>query len=343
MRLIAVLAALLVLSSALRAATAQEAPSSERYRVLVFSRTTGFRHPSIADGIAAIRRLGREHGFGVDATEEPSAFTDARLRRYRAVVFLSTTGDVLDDRRQAAFERYIRAGGGFAGVHSAADTEYDWPFYERLVGAYFKSHPPSQPGMIVREDAHHPATAHLGARFELFDEFYSFRRNPRQDTHVLLSIDESTYSPGDGAMGDHPMSWCRDVGRGRSFYTALGHEPELYAQAWFRRHLLGGIRTAARATSAGCAVPGAPLVLRRRCLSGGRLRVRVTGDVRRVRSVSFALGRRTVARDTRPPFERTIGRRALRQTGARSVRAVAEPAGRDARPVVLRRALPRCG
>ena len=338
-RSIAVLAAILAVSPLLPAAPAQEPPAAEQFRVLVFTRTTGFRHPSIPDGIAAIRRLGREHGFGVHATEEPRAFTDENLRRYAAVVFLSTTGTVLEGPQKSAFERYIRAGGGYVGIHSAADTEYDWPFYGRLIGAYFQSHPAPQSATLVREDVRHPATAHLEPRSEVFDEFYSFRRNPRQDAHVLLSIDESTYSPGAGAMGDHPMSWCHDIGRGRAFYTALGHEPALYSQRWYRRHLLGGIRAAVRRVAADCSPPGA-LRLTRRCLRDGRLRVRVSGDTRQVRRVSFKLGRRLVFRDGQAPFAGTIGRRTLERTGARRLRAVAER--RDARPVVLSRTLPAC-
>src|SRR2546422_3179236 len=117
------------------AAAAQQPP------VLVFSKTAGFRHSSIPNGIAAIRKLGQENGFAVDATEDAGAFTRKNLARYSAVVFLSTTGDVLDAAQQDDFERFIQAGGGYVGVHSATDTEYDWPWYGRLAGAYFNGHP----------------------------------------------------------------------------------------------------------------------------------------------------------------------------------------------------------
>ena len=216
-------------------------------RVLVFSRTAGFRHESIPAGIRAIRELGAAHGFAVDATEDAGRFTAARLAGYRAIVFLNTTGDVLDAGQQAAFESYIRAGGGFVGVHSATDTEYNWPFYGELVGAYFSAHPAVQPATIRVEDRSHPATAHLGATWERTDEWYNFRTDPRASAHVLATLDESTYTG--GTMGaDHPIAWCKEYAGGRSFYTAGGHTVEAYAEPAFRDHLLGGIRWAARLT-----------------------------------------------------------------------------------------------
>ena len=167
-----------------------------KFDVLVFSRTTGFRHDSIPAGIATIRELGSKKGFRVRATEDPAEFTSRKLDRFEAVVFLNTTGTVLNRRQKKAFEQYVRRGGGFVGIHSAADTEYSWPFYERLVGAYFLTHPAQQTGTIVNEASTHPATRHLRPRFTVFDEFYSFRTNPRPRVRVLLSIDENTYDPG---------------------------------------------------------------------------------------------------------------------------------------------------
>ena len=131
-------------------------------RVLVFSKTAGYRHSSIETGIAAVQKLGRENGFAVDATEDAGAFTERNLKRFRAVVFLNTTGDVLDARQQDAFERYIQAGGGWVGIHSATDTEYDWPWYGRLAGAYFESHPNNpnvRKGTFRVLDKDHPSTA----------------------------------------------------------------------------------------------------------------------------------------------------------------------------------------
>jgi type 1 glutamine amidotransferase len=216
-------------------------------RVLVFSRTLGFRHDSIAAGIAAIQKLGMEQGFAVDQSEDPAQFNDATLADYDVVIWLSTTADVLDDGQQSAFQRYIEAGGGWVGVHAAADTEYDWPWYGQLLGnnAWFRIHPMIQTAQVDVEQADHPATAHLPARFALEDEWYNFRANPRSAVNVLLRLDETSYQPGDGAMGDHPIAWYHEFDGGRAFYTALGHRIELYTDPQYTQHLLGGIRWAA--------------------------------------------------------------------------------------------------
>jgi len=212
--------------------------------VLVFSKTTGFRHDSIPDGIAAVRALGAEHGFKADDTEDAARFTDATLAQYKVVMFLSTTGDILDPEQKAALERYIRSGGGFVGIHSASDTEYHWPWYGRLVGAWFASHPQIQHATIRIEDADHPSTKGLPASWERTDEWYNFRSDPRGAVHVLASLDESTYTG--GAMGsDHPIAWCRNVDGGRSWYTAMGHTRESYTEPLFRLHLWGGIESSA--------------------------------------------------------------------------------------------------
>jgi type 1 glutamine amidotransferase len=228
-----------------------EAKPKPDARVLVFSKTTGFRHDSIPAGIAAIRSLGRANGFSVSATETAAAFTPKRLRPYDAVVFLSTTGDVLAPKQQKAFKAYIRHGGGWVGVHSAADTEYDWPFYGRLLGAYFQSHPAIQQATIDVTDRSHPSTRHLPARWTRTDEWYSFRSNPRGSVHVLATLDESTYTG--GTMGtDHPIAWCHSFKGGRAWYTALGHTIESYSEPAFRRHLLGGILWAAGLAKGAC-------------------------------------------------------------------------------------------
>jgi type 1 glutamine amidotransferase len=214
--------------------------------VLVFSKTAGFRHSSIPAAVQAIRELGARGGIPVDATEDATAFTDTNLRRYSAVVFLLTTGDVLDATQQAAFERYIRRGGGYAGVHSAADTEHDWPWYGRLVGAYFRIHPGIQRATVRVATTRHPSTAGLPRSWVRTDEWYNFARNPRADVRVLATLDESSYSPGPGAMGaDHPIAWAHAFEGGRAWYTGGGHTEESYAEPLFRRHLLGGIRYAA--------------------------------------------------------------------------------------------------
>jgi type 1 glutamine amidotransferase len=209
-------------------------------RVLVFTRTTAYRHASIPAGIDAVRQLGVAHGFAVDATEETDAFTPAGLAPYAALVFVSTSGDVLDPGGKAALESYVRGGGGFVGVHGAAATEYDWPFYGRLVGAWFDKHPQVQRATVRVEDRAHPSTAHLDPVWVRTDEWYNFRTNPRPHVRVLLTVDESSYAG--GTMGDdHPIAWCHQVDAGRAFYTGGGHTVESYAEPEFLAHLLGGI------------------------------------------------------------------------------------------------------
>jgi cytochrome c len=223
---------------------ASPSPSPSAVRVRIFSKTAAYRHAAIPVAVAAIVHLGAEHGYLVDATEDAGAFTDANLARYRAVAFVVTTGDVLDVAQQAAFERFIRAGGGFAGVHSASDTEYGWAWYGQLVGAYFRGHPSVQPAVVRIEDTRHPSTVSLPANWKRTDEWYDFRTNPRQAVHVLATVDESTYSGG-GMGADHPIAWCHAFDGGRSWYTAMGHAAENYADANFLLHLEGGIETVA--------------------------------------------------------------------------------------------------
>ncbi|BCJ76979.1 hypothetical protein CS0771_65230 [Catellatospora sp. IY07-71] len=237
----------------LNVAPAQAAPD---FSVLIFSKTAGFRHDSIPVGITAIQQLGTANNFAVEATEDATQFNDANLARFKAVIWLSTTGDVLDATQQAAFERYVRAGGGYVGVHAASDTEYDWAWYGNLVGAYFASHPAIQQVTVRVEDTAHPSTAGIPASWVRTDELYNYRTNPRAQVHVLANLDESTYTG--GSMGaDHPISWCRAYDGGRSWYTGLGHTQASFSETHFRTHLLGGIRYAAQGTGS-CTVGTPP-------------------------------------------------------------------------------------
>lgn len=212
-------------------------------RLLAFTRTTGYRHDSIPAAITAVRTLG---DFEVDATEDPAAL-EQPLDRYAAVVFLSTSGEVLTPAGRERLAAYVESGGGFVGVHAAACTEYEWPYYGELLGARFDRHPEYQPGKAVVEDRDHPATRHLPAVWQFTDEWYDFRSNPRGAVRVLATADESSYDGG-GMGEDHPLVWCREQGEGRVFYTALGHASEAYEDPDFRAHLLGGISWAARLT-----------------------------------------------------------------------------------------------
>ncbi|PYO09980.1 MAG: cytochrome C [Gemmatimonadetes bacterium] len=221
------------------------AARSQESRVLVFSKTAGFRHSSIGVGRAAIRTLGQENGFSVDATEDAGAFTSKNLARYRAVVFLNTTGDVLDAAQQDDFERYIQAGGGYVGIHSATDTEYDWPWYGRLAGAWFNGHPNNpnvRKGTYRVLDKSHPSTEGFPDTLVREDEFYNFK-SIDPTIHVLVEIDEKSYQG--GTNGDHhPMSWYHDFDGGRAWYTNMGHTEATFSEPLFLRHLLGGLRYA---------------------------------------------------------------------------------------------------
>jgi type 1 glutamine amidotransferase len=239
-----------------------------RFRILVFSKTAAFRHSSIDEGVTAIRKLGAENDFQVDASEEASLFTDENLALYDAVVFLSTTGDVLNEEQQAAFERYIQAGGGYVGIHAASDTEYTWKWYGELVGAYFRGHPAQQTASIDIEDADDHSTLGLPERWTRFDEWYDFKPinfeetgnvdySPRGEVHVLATLNESTYSGEATGTTDHPISWCQRYDGGRSWYTALGHTEASYLEPEFLSHILGGIEVAAGvATSKACGRKG---------------------------------------------------------------------------------------
>ncbi|HSB94656.1 MAG TPA: ThuA domain-containing protein [Flavitalea sp.] len=215
---------------------------SDKPRILVFSKTSGFRHSSIPAGKAALLKLGQENNFDVDTTENAAYFTEDSLQKYAAVVFLNTTMDVLNNYQEADFERYIQSGGGFVGVHSATDTEYDWGWYGRLVGAYFNGHPQVQEAVIKVVDKNNPATAHLPAEWKRTDEWYNFKKF-NKDVKVLLSIDEKSYQGGT-MNNDHPMSWYHDYDGGRAFYTELGHTDESYSDPLYLKHLLGGIQYA---------------------------------------------------------------------------------------------------
>lgn len=220
-------------------------PSPPDFEVLVFSRTTGhYRHDSIPAGIDMVRNLGAEHGFGVTATEDPSAFVLEELSRYAAVVWLNTGGDVLDPAGRAAFERYVAGGGGYVGVHGAAATEYDWPFYEGLVGAYFARHPDVCSARIVVLGGDHPSTEAWAGEMVRVDEWYEFRSPPPTDAQVLVEVDGSSYA---GPAGLLPITWAHEYRGGRSWYTGMGHTIECYTEPFFAAHVLGGIRSVADA------------------------------------------------------------------------------------------------
>ncbi|HMQ48079.1 MAG TPA: ThuA domain-containing protein [Saprospiraceae bacterium] len=211
-------------------------------KVLVFSKTAEFRHESIEAGIAALRQIGKENGYEVIATEDPEKFDEVYLKDFSLIVFLNTTGDVLNNAQQADMERFIQAGGGFVGIHAATDTEYDWPWYGGLVGAHFAGHPEIQAAQLNTLDKKHPATKHLPDTWERTDEWYNLK-DIQPGLNVLLNIDETSYKGGTNGE-NHPMAWYQEYDGGRAFYTAGGHTEQSYSEPLFLKHLLGGMQYA---------------------------------------------------------------------------------------------------
>lgn len=214
--------------------------SSDASKMLIFSKTEGYRHASIPDGVDAVSELAADNNIRAHHTEDAGIFTSDSLSNYSVILFLSTTGDILDEQQQEAFETFIQNGGGFVGIHAAADTEYEWPWYGDLVGAYFESHPEIQEARMEVLDKNHPSTSHLPDEWIRTDEWYNYKDiNP--DINVLINLDESSYNGGKNG-DDHPIAWYHEYEGGRIFYTGGGHTVESYSEPLFMEHVLGGIK-----------------------------------------------------------------------------------------------------
>jgi|ADGO01.1.fsa_nt_gi Uncharacterized protein conserved in bacteria len=223
---------------------------AQQFDVLLFTKTAGWHHEAIDAGVPAIEHLGRKHHFNVFWTDNADVvFKDEALAKYEVIVFLLTTGDVLSDQQQAAMERFIRSGRGFVGIHSAADTEYEWAWYTSMLGHMFKSHPQIQTATLKVEDYDFPGMDRFAPRFLVTDEWYEFDESRSKNLKYLLTIDASTYEPTPVRKKEsarfHPISWYQEYDGGRAFYTALGHVPELYSDQTFLHHIYGGIYWAA--------------------------------------------------------------------------------------------------
>ena len=217
----------------------QQAPSSH-WSLLAFSKTKGFRHDSIPDAYKAILEMATQKGWAVTFTEDADFINGNMGKTYDAVIFISTTGTFLDKNQEKALQGFIHGGGGFVGIHAAADAEYDWPWYGKLVGAFFKHHPAQQEAHVKIEDTSDPSMSFLPNPWIRKDEWYDYRTDPRADVHVLASLDQSSYK--DSTMGDdHPITWRHEFEGGRSWYTGMGHTKESYADPLFLRMLSEGI------------------------------------------------------------------------------------------------------
>jgi uncharacterized protein len=219
--------------------------------ILVFSKTAGFRHASLSSGIKMLFDLNNTQNWVVTATENAAIFNDDILSAFDVVVFLNPSGDGLNADQQAAFERFMKKGKGMVGIHSAADFEYDWPFYGKLIGAYFKNHPPSQTATVIIENHDHPAMKPFKGMksYTTFDEWYTFRANPRSHVNVLATLDESSikkYDNDEWRMGDHPLIWYQEIDGMRSFYTGFGHTHEAFQDEKIIEHIKNAINWAAK-------------------------------------------------------------------------------------------------
>ena len=234
----------------------EEEKSDMPLNILAFSKTTGYRHASIPNSIKALAELSEQNGWKITFTEDAEFFNKAVLDRMDVVIFLLNTGDVLNDEQRAAFKAFFQSGGAFVGIHCGTVTEPSWPWYQEMMAASFIGHPPVCDGKLIIEDPEHPATRHFGVKEVPWkDEFYTFNRNPREDVHVLISIDETSYDFTNNPwfkdvnleMGDHPLVWCREYQGGRMIQTSLGHDIEKYDDPAFRAHMVGAIQWAAAA------------------------------------------------------------------------------------------------
>lgn len=213
--------------------------------VLIFTKTTGYRHSSIEFAVARLVEELGDLGINADHTEDEQTFRPDSLSRYEGVVWLNTTGEVLDDEGRAAYEAFVRAGGAWIGVHGATITEPNWPFYQELSGAYFAGHPEGEHEATVQiEILSHPTMAGIPFLWKFKDEWYDFVENPRsKKVTVLATVDEKSY-PGGGMGEDHPIIWCHEKFGGKAWYTGLGHLAEAYEDEFFMNHLILGIRWA---------------------------------------------------------------------------------------------------
>jgi type 1 glutamine amidotransferase len=234
------------------ACIAQDKPTFEKpINVLVFSKTAGFRHESISSGLKMLYDQSKKQNWVITATENSGLFTDGFLADFDLVVFLNPTGDAVDASGQTAFEKFMKSGKGFVGIHASADCEYEWPFYGSLVGGYFKTHPAQQKATVVFEKSDHPAMSPFKGMtsYTTWDEWYTFKENPRPNIHVLATLDESTIKKFDNdnfRMGDHPIIWWNDKDGIRSFYTGFGHTHEAFQDKLIIEHITNAINWAAR-------------------------------------------------------------------------------------------------
>jgi len=226
----------LMLVSASNSVFAQESPQT----ILIFTKTNGFRHESIPAGVEAFIELADKNNIQAKHTEEVDFFNSDSLSNIDGIVFLSTSGDIFNNKQQQALKQFVRSGGGVMGVHAATTTEYNWPWFGNMLGAYFDQHPRIQEARVHVKDPDHSSTSFLPSAWTRTDEWYNYKQIS-DDIHVLLELDERTYEGGTNGA-HHPIAWCHKYEGGHIFYTGLGHTIESYSEPLFRKHLEGGLR-----------------------------------------------------------------------------------------------------
>ena len=220
---------------------------NDTLNVLVFSKTQGYRHENIKIGLAGFRTLAANKSWKITTTEDATYFNDKFLSKIDVVVFFNTTGDILNSSEEIALEWFIKSGGGFLGIHAAADTEYDWPFYQELIAAHFASHPPTQKArLIVHQETNHPAIGHLGNEWSLRDEWYSFKEPLKSHATLLMEVDDSSLSGKIPLTESHPIAWAHEKFGGRSMYTGIGHTAEQFSDPVYLEHIARSVEWVGR-------------------------------------------------------------------------------------------------
>lgn len=229
----------------------KQAEFEEPLNILVFSKTSGFRHASISSGVKMLYDQSKKQNWVITVTEDASLLRDDLLEKMDVAVFVNPTGDAICEKGQAAFEKFMKTGKGFVGIHAAADFEYEWEFYGDLVGAYFRTHPPAQKATVIFENYDHPAMKPFEGKktYTTVDEWYSFKKSPRENVNVLASLDENSVTKAkndDWKMGDHPLIWWTEKDNIRSFYTVFGHTHEAFQDRLIIDHIKNAINWAGK-------------------------------------------------------------------------------------------------
>jgi type 1 glutamine amidotransferase len=231
------------------------AQAKKQFNALLVTKTAGWHHESINDGVTAIKALAEKNFFDVTWNQDGVPITEKYLQNFQVIIFLNTTGDIFNDEEQRAIEKFIQSGKGFVGIHSASDTEYKWPWYTKLVGRMFHIHPVIQTAKLRLTDNKFTGLKGFTDGQLWTDEWYEFDAETIKGLNYILAVDESSYNPnvewgnrnlkGVGMGSFHPIAWYHQYDGGRSFYTALGHQPSDYTNNAFLDHIYAGIYWAA--------------------------------------------------------------------------------------------------